>query len=87
LFIVSTMNKLLVRILAVVALPLASLMFALVLAHSLGIVSMEARGSPDDPPPSPEARAGAAAPGEAVHAAGALSVLIILTKLIGTRWQ
>jgi hypothetical protein len=74
------MNKVLVRIFAVVALPLASLMFVLVLTESLGLLSIEVRGSPDDPAPSPEARAGAAAPGEAVHAAGAAGVLIIIAS-------
>lgn len=74
------MNKVLVRILAVVALPLASLMFVLVLTEALGLLTIEVSGSPDDPPPSPEARAGAAAPGEAVHAVGAAGVLIIIAS-------
>jgi hypothetical protein len=74
----STLNKVLVRILVVLALPLAGLMFALVLADSLDLISIEARGSPDDPPPSPEARAGAAAPKDAVHGAGAIGVLAIV---------
>jgi hypothetical protein len=77
---VSTLNKVLVRILVVLALPLAGLMFALVLADSLDLISIEASGSPDDPPPSPEARAGAAAPNDAVHGAGALGVLAIVVS-------
>lgn len=76
----TTVNKVLVRVLAVVALPLVSLMFVLVLAESLGLLSLKVTGSPDDPPPSPEARAGAAAPGETVHAAGAAGALIIVAS-------
>jgi hypothetical protein len=74
----TTASKRLVRVLIVVAFPLASLMFALVFADALNLVSIEASGSPNDPPPSPEARAGAAAPREAVYAAGAFGVLIVI---------
>lgn len=63
------------RVLAVLALVLFAFFFSLVSAETLGLVDARPQGSPTDPPPSAEARAGAMRPGEAVHVVGALAVL------------
>ncbi|TQN43859.1 hypothetical protein FHU33_3327 [Blastococcus colisei] len=65
------------RVLAGLGLVTYSLLFAFVAAETSGIVTSSPVGSPDDPLPSPEALAGAAAPGEAVHLVGALGVLAL----------
>lgn len=66
-----------VRVIAALALLPFSFIFVFVAADAGGVVAVEAVGSPDDPPPSEAAREGAAAPGEAVHVAGALAVVAI----------
>lgn len=66
-----------VRVLAALGLVTYSLLFLLVAAEASGIVTSSPVGSPDDPPPSPQALAGAAAPGEALHLVGALGVLTL----------
>ena len=66
-----------VRVLAGLGLVTYSLLFVFVAAEASGIVTSSPVGSPDDPQPSPEALAGAAAPGETVHLVGALSVLAL----------
>lgn len=71
-------RKAIVRLLAVVGFLSFSFMFVLVVADALGAISSEPVGSPDDPPPSAEARAGASAPGEAVHVVGALGVVALV---------
>lgn len=73
----SRTRSVLVRILAALGLITYSLLFILVAAEASGIVTSSPVGSPDDPAPSPEALAGAAAPGEAVHLVGALGVLAV----------
>jgi hypothetical protein len=70
-------RKLAVRVVAVLGLLLFSFFFSIVALNTLGIVPAGAEGSPEDPPPSAEARFGAAHPGEAVHAAGAVAVVAI----------
>ena len=62
-----------VRVLAALGLVTYSLIFVFVAAEASGIMTLSPVGSPDDPPPSAEALAGAAAPGEAVHLIGALA--------------
>ncbi|HEX6581116.1 MAG TPA: hypothetical protein VF195_09625 [Actinomycetota bacterium] len=66
-----------VRIVAVLGLLLFGSFFSIVALNTLGVVSSGAEGSPDDPPPSAEARFGAAHPGEALHAVGAVAVVVI----------
>ena len=66
-----------VRVLAALALVTYSLLFLFVAAEASGVVTSSPVGSPEDPPPSPEALAGAAAPGEHVHLLGALGVLAL----------
>ena len=66
-----------VRILAALALALFAFFFSLVAAEALGVVEAGSQGSPNDPPPSAEARAGAMRPGEAVHVVGAVATLAI----------
>lgn len=59
-------------------------MFVFVAAEASGVIKVRPEGSPQDPPPSSAAREGAAAPGEAVHIAGALGVVAVgATGLIG----
>jgi hypothetical protein len=70
-------RRLAVRIIAVLGLLLFSFFFSIVALNTLGVVPSGAEGSPDDPPPSAEARFGAAHPGEAVHAVGAIAVVVI----------
>jgi hypothetical protein len=70
-------RKLGVRIAAVVGLLLFLVFFGVVAADTVGLIDPSAVGSPDDPPPSAAARYGAAHPGDAVHAAGAISVLAL----------
>jgi hypothetical protein len=52
-------------------------MLGFVAAEAAGLVTSSPVGSPDDPPPSPEALAGAAAPGEVVHLVGSLGALAV----------
>lgn len=66
-----------VRLITVLALFSFSFMFLIVAAEASGVISVEPTGSPNDPPPSEAAREGAAAPGEAVHFAGALAVIAV----------
>lgn len=66
-----------VRLVAALALFSFSFMFIIVAAEASGVISVESTGSPNDPPPSEAAREGAAAPGEAVHVAGALAVIAV----------
>lgn len=66
-----------IRIAAGLGLILFTFFFSVVAAEAMDIIQGGAEGSPDDPPPSAAARFGAAHPGEAVHVAGALSVLAI----------
>jgi hypothetical protein len=66
-----------VGILAVFGLLTYPLLFAMVAAEASGTIASSPEGSPNDPPPSPEALAGAAAPGEAVHLVGALGALVL----------
>ncbi len=66
-----------VRLLAGIGLLLVCLTFGIVAADTLGFISTEPAGSPQDPPPSAVARAGAAAPDETVHAVAAAAVLVI----------
>lgn len=70
-------RKLGIRISAVVGVVLFLLFFGVVTAEVLGLVEAGSVGSPSDPPPSADARYGAAHPGEAAHAAGAIAVLVI----------
>jgi hypothetical protein len=70
-------RRLAVRILAALGLVLFGLFFSMIAAETLGVIEPGAEGSPDDPPPSAEARLGASRPGEAVHVAGAFGVLLI----------
>jgi len=77
-------RKAVVRLLAVVGFLSFSFMFVFVVADALGAISSEPVGSPDDPPPSAEARAGARAPGEGVHVVGALGVVALVgSGLVG----
>ncbi len=64
-----------VRVLLVPGVALAGLYLTLVLTDALGLTAAHPVPSPDDPAPSPEALAGAATPGEAVHVAGAAAML------------
>lgn len=73
----SRTRSLVVRVLAALGLLTYSLLFVLVAAEASGLVTSSPVGSPDDPAPSPEALAGAAAPGEVVHLVGALGVLAL----------
>lgn len=73
----SSARKTGVRLLAVLGLASFSLVFLVAAADALGLISTEPVGSPNDPPPSPAARAGAEAPGEGVHVVGSLAVLAI----------
>jgi hypothetical protein len=73
----SRIRSVFVRIFAGLALVTYSLLFLLVAAEASGIVTSSPLGSPDDPAPSPEALAGAAAPGEVIHLVGALGVLAV----------
>lgn len=66
-----------VRILAGLGLVLFALFFSMIAAESLGVIEPGTEGSPEDPPPSAAARLGASRPGEAVHVAGALGVLLV----------
>ncbi len=70
-------RRLAVRVVAVLGLLLFSFFFSIVALNTLATVRAGAEGSPEDPPPSAEARFGAAHPGEAVHAAGAVAVVAI----------
>jgi hypothetical protein len=74
---VSRGRRLTVRIVAMLGLLLFGFFFSIVALNTLGIVPSGAEGSPDDPPPSAEALFGAAHPGEAVHAVGAVAVVVI----------
>lgn len=71
------------RILAGIGLLLVCLTFGIVAADTAGLISTEPAGSPQDPPPSAAARAGAAAPDETVHAVGAIAVLVIGASGLG----
>lgn len=51
--------------------------FSIVALNVLGVVASGTEGAPDDPAPSVEARYGAAHPGEAVHAVGAVALVAI----------
>lgn len=51
--------------------------FSIVALNVLGVVASGTEGAPDDPAPSVEARYGAAHPGEAVHAVGAVALVVI----------
>ena len=70
-------RKLAVRILAALGVVLFGFFFSMIAAETLGVIEPGAEGSPEDPPASAAARLGASRPGEAVHAAGALGVLLI----------
>lgn len=70
-------RKLGIRIAAALGLILFTFFFSVVAAEAMDIIQAGTEGSPDDPPPSAAARFGAAHPGDAVHVAGALSVLAI----------
>lgn len=73
-----------VRIAGVIGLILFGFFFSVVAAEAMDIIQAGTEGSPRDPAPSPEARLGAAHPGEAVHVVGALSVLVIgVSGLVG----
>lgn len=50
---------------------------SIVALNVLGVVPSGTEGSPDDPAPSAQARYGAAHPGEAVHAVGAVALVAI----------
>jgi uncharacterized integral membrane protein len=58
--------------------PLPAVYLTSVLTDSSGLTATHRVGSPDDPAPSAEALAGAATPGEAVHVAGAVAVLLTI---------
>ncbi|HEX2135186.1 MAG TPA: hypothetical protein VHG30_04665 [Microvirga sp.] len=73
----SSGRRVAVRILAALALVSFAFFFSLVTAEALGVVDARPQGSPTDPPPSPEARAGAMRPAEVVHVVGALAILAI----------
>ncbi len=73
----SSGRRVAIRILAALALALFAFFFSLVAAEALGVVEAGSQGSPNDPPPSAEARAGAMRPGEAVHVVGALAILAV----------
>jgi hypothetical protein len=66
-----------VRVLALLGTASYSLMLCLVAAEAAGVITSSPVGSPDDPPPSPAALAGAAAPGELVHLVGSLGALAL----------
>lgn len=70
-------RRLVIRIAAVLGLVLFTFFFSVVAAEAMDIIQAGTEGSPDDPPPSAAARFGATHPGEAVHVAGALSLLAI----------
>lgn len=70
-------RRLAVRVLAGLGLLVFGFFFSIVAAEVVGVIEPGRVGSPDDPPPSAAARFGAAHPGEAVHAVGALSVLAL----------
>lgn len=70
-------RRLAVRVVAVLGLLLFSFFFSIVALNTLAIIPAGGEGSPEDPPPSAEARFGAAHPGEAVHAAGAVAIVAI----------
>jgi hypothetical protein len=70
-------RRLTVRIVAMLGLLLFGFFFSIVALNTLGVVPSGAEGSPDDPPPSAEARFGAAHPGDAIHAVGAVAVVVI----------
>lgn len=70
-------RRLIVRIFALIGLILFILFFGMLSVEAMGLVDASPRGSPRDPPPSPQAKLGAAHPGEAVHIVGALGVLTL----------
>ncbi|HYH26284.1 MAG TPA: hypothetical protein VD834_13135 [Blastococcus sp.] len=69
-------RRLLVRGLLVVGVPLPAVYLTSVVTDALGLSATHRVGSVDDPAPSAEALAGAAAPSEAVHVTGAVAVLL-----------
>lgn len=70
-------RRLAIRVVALVGLLLFAFFFSIIALNTLGVVPSGSEGSPDDPPPSQEARFGAAHPGEAVHVVGAVGVVAI----------
>ena len=74
---VSRARDIAVRLLAVLGLASYSLLLGFVVAETAGVVQTSPVGSPEDPPPSAEALAGAAAPGETVHLVGSLGALAL----------
>lgn len=68
--------RILVRVLAGLGFALFVTVFGVVAADSLGVISSQPVASPQDPPPSPEALAGAERPGEAVHIAASIAALV-----------
>jgi hypothetical protein len=77
-------RRLAVRIAGTLGLVLFVFFFSMVAASALGLVQPGSEGSPNDPPPSPEAVLGASHPGEAVHVVGAVAVLAVgVSGLVG----
>jgi hypothetical protein len=83
----SKSRRVTIRSLAVVGLLLFGFISFIVIADAAGLIESAREGEPGDPPPSKEALAGAAAPGESVHLVGGLALLAIggsgLIALIG----
>lgn len=73
----SKSRRLTIRSLAGVGLLLLGFILYIVTADAAGMIQSAREGDPGDPPPSKEALAGAAAPGESIHLVGGLVLLAI----------
>jgi hypothetical protein len=73
----SKSRRVTIRSLAVVGLLLFGFISFIVTAGAAGVIESPREGEPGDPPPSKEALAGAAAPGEAIHVVGGLALFAI----------
>ena len=67
-------RRLAIRVIGAIGVVLFAFL-SIVALNVLGIMPSGSDGSPDDPAPSMEARYGAAHPGEAVHAVGAIAIV------------
>jgi len=72
------------RIFAVVGLVILTFFFGITLADATDVITLHSVGSPEDPPASPAARMGAAAPDDLMHAlAAAGAAALTAAGLIG----